>query len=392
MNLLKGKILIFLFSLILLKPESLGRIFMLNQFFNYAKVVVLFVLLIYWLFNMKNSSAVIMIGMIYVVMLFSTIYHGGDIRGVIVDAASIIGIVLMGAIYSENIELLLDTWYVLFAFYISINFITVLAFPNGLYRIEGDMNPYFFLGHKNVCGRTISVMTGFMLYRTYLQQNRITKTMMFFVLVSYISIILFWSATSLVAFTIFIVLVLFFTKKDLPVNINIYLVMGLSLFLTIIFAILKMQNMFSFLIEDILQKNLTFTGRTFIWDRALDYIKMSPWFGWGNHNADIFRIRLGGAHTHNTWLGFLYTGGCISLLFFIAFLFSYGKKLNRYKSKADNILLFVLIFYSIFFITEIMPRNLEGLFYVVILINHNQINYQADQDSGKRGGMLENGK
>ncbi|MFR3202482.1 MAG: O-antigen ligase family protein [[Clostridium] leptum] len=62
-------------------------------------------------------------------------------------------------------------------------------------------------------------------------------------------------------------------------NFRNYLILNILLFFVIV--IFRMQNLFAFLIEDILHKNLTLTGRTVIWDRTLELIGEKPILGHG---------------------------------------------------------------------------------------------------------------
>ena len=80
-----------------------------------------------------------------------------------------------------------------------------------------------------------------------------------------------------------------------------------------------MQNLFAFLIEDILHKNLTLTGRTVIWDRTLELIGEKPILG---HGVPFYEDRklqyaietkwinkAAGLHAHDRFLETLYRGG-----------------------------------------------------------------------------------
>jgi len=246
-----------------------------------------------------------------------------------------------------------------------------MIFPHGLYIDEIDKNASFFLGHKNRAGRNIAVMAGLVVFRSCFVHNRVTTFSWIIVVVSYISMLMFWSATSLVAFSVFIILVLFYRKKKITKFLNVYTIITFSIITTIVFIFFQAQYIFSFLIEDILQRNLTFTGRMIVWDRVLYYQSLSPWIGWGYQSSFILLSRLGLTHTHNTWLSIIYSGGWLNLFFYVSFLIYYGRKVNRINTQSGNILLFLMVFYGIFFITEVMPYNLEGLLYVILLFGYN---------------------
>lgn len=59
----------------------------------------------------------------------------------------------------------------------------------------------------------------------------------------------------------------------------------------------------------------TLTGREFTWKQALEYIKQSPFLGWGFHTD---RLLLNSQHIHNSYIHAMLHGGVVATLFFVA--------------------------------------------------------------------------
>ncbi|MBQ7784461.1 MAG: O-antigen ligase family protein, partial [Oscillospiraceae bacterium] len=98
-------------------------------------------------------------------------------------------------------------------------------------------------------------------------------------------------------------------------------------------VLLRLQYYFSYIIEDVLHKNITFTGRTDIWDISINLIKRSPIIGYGVYEGHGFVFYRGQYYySHNAILEILIQGGAIALIFFIAMLVVSCISLYRYKN------------------------------------------------------------
>jgi O-antigen ligase len=92
----------------------------------------------------------------------------------------------------------------------------------------------------------------------------------------------------------------------------------------ILIVIVRIQNVFAWLIVGILYKNLTLTNRTVIWDNALGSIKKRPLLGYGVQNTVnlfytyIFRFGKPAVNSwlsaHNQVLQTLYESGIVSMI------------------------------------------------------------------------------
>ena len=134
--------------------------------------------------------------------------------------------------------------------------------------------------------------------------------------VSALSLLLVWSATGLMGLAVALVFLLFFYQRRWQTLFNgaTAMLSGVSLFFAVV--LYRLQDVFAFLIEGVLHKGLSFTGRTEIWDTAIDNILRSPALGYGlAQSGKVYRLRKHKYyHAHNVFLEVLMEGGFCALL------------------------------------------------------------------------------
>ena len=84
-------------------------------------------------------------------------------------------------------------------------------------------------------------------------------------------------------------------------------------------------------IIDVLEKDMTFTGRTEMWDSALRIIADSPIWGYGFGDADWFRAHMSNRAigAHNYILNTMVYGGIILLVLYLAIIIQSFQNLIR---------------------------------------------------------------
>lgn len=151
--------------------------------------------------------------------------------------------------------------------------------------------------------------------------------------VSALSLLLIWSATGLMGLAVALVFLLFFYQRRWQTLFNgaTAMLSGVSLFFAVV--LYRLQDVFAFLIEGVLHKGLSFTGRTEIWDTAIDNILRSPALGYGlAQSGKVYRLRKHKYyHAHNVFLEVLMEGGFCALLCFLMMLASAVKPLMIHR-------------------------------------------------------------
>ena len=118
----------------------------------------------------------------------------------------------------------------------------------------------------------------------------------------------------------------------------------------------QIQNLFSFIIENIFQKNTSLTSRTIIWDSALQSIGEHLLFGHGMLSGDAAKTLLWGqsaTHAHNLMLDLLFSYGIFGVILFYWQFAPLDMQLRKYRSsRLSYIMKAFAISYCLLMITD----------------------------------------
>lgn len=209
-----------------------------------------------------------------------------------------------------------------------------------------------------------------------------------FIVISLILIILSKSSTGVVTIALFIPLLLVLNRKKLAKNI---------LKISIIFAmILPMMNITSSfinkLITDIFGKSLTFSGRRYIWDYALQKLTTHPIKGNGFNSTEYLlkgkvipiyeRVA---SHTHNGFLELFLQTGFIGVILLISIIIISYKYTFRLEKKEANLIRAYIVVFVIFNFMEPYILNSVSVITLwlplvfIITINNKRIKEQMNE-------------
>ena len=366
-KLMNSKFMLFLIFFILLKPGSFSEYTAWKNIGNVINILRMFTCvwcLFYFLLRRgKIDKFILFIILFYCSLLFSTFYFSHSYVNLIYEFASILSwIVLFKINMLDNKDKFLTTLENTFFVLLLINFITIILFPGGFYLNSSGYSGNYFLGYDNNLITYIFPALALSCTNSLNKNGKIGLKSIFLLIISFCSIIFTWSATGVVSMVIMIVLFFAYTinKKDFPIK--KYIVVALCLFIGIVF--LRFQNIFSFIIEGWLKKDLTFTGRTYIWDIFIGEIKKSILIGHGIVDSKYLIRTLNAGHAHNYFLQILYQGGLVTFSMFLGFFFS---AINKVKNCKEKKYVGIVIFaYLISFIFE--AYSLTNMFIIILLI------------------------
>ena len=369
-------VLFYLFLLIpLFKPICLTIVYpKINTLFNYYLVVSSSIILLIYILNCKVNKNTLYMIMFFMILLLSTYMNNGNIYGCFLCAIKSLSIsFLIDYGLSKNGKSLLIAFEILFSLLIYINFISLIIYPDGMYvsSISGYAHNWF-LGFKNI--HILYILPAILMsyINCYMDKKNCSIRTIILLIVSIISIIKVWSATGIVGISLALIYILF-NKKIISIklfNLKNYLIGVISIFMCVV--VFRVQNIFRYLIVDILKKDLTFTGRTYIWDYVIKYIQKRPIIGYGMEYSDIrFNkgINFHSYHAHNIILEIIYKTGIIGLLLIIFVVKDVIKRLNEYKTeKISKILSFWILIYMIITLTE--AYDLELILFIFTLASN----------------------
>lgn len=325
--------------------------------------------------NNKIEKLFLLICLYYVSYIFSTFINSGSIEYCLyifkcmIPCLNLIAIIIL--FYKKYDKQILVSTLLFLIVAIVINFMTILLFPSGLY-IGNNSNAHYFLGQRNdLIEYILPCLLCFSIYNYKYKTSKFAFYIFYFICM--FSVILTWSANAMLALLFTYMYLLFFSnnsKKNIFCPLNIF---KMSFVISYSIIVLKIQNLFSWIIEGILHKSLTFTGRTYIWDKSLEYIKKSFLYGYGKESEVTKLYKIGhGNSCHNYFLDFFYEGGII--MFIIIFLIILN--LNKAYKKCSNIKyknITIAIFIGYFIVGIATPIHLNTicyLFYSIYILRY----------------------
>lgn len=319
--------------MVLYKPAMFSQMPALHTFdtiSNVFKIMVIAVLGVWFVYFYQKVS-LFFVGIVFfeVWRVLATIYCGGNYTSLflaIFNALAICLVVEMGL--KTDPDALLDSASFTLGLFVLINFATIILFPQGMYEFNNYTQNYF-LGYRNNSIMLFFPAIIFSIVRSLRKYNKLTLSSFVITAVSFATVILAFSATSVIGMTVFILFLLLALINKMPnfLNIITYLAINIAYFFGVI--ILRLQEAFAFIIVDMLGRDLTFTGRTKIWDCALAAFAKSPVFGVGEIENQASRDLIGATHAHNYYLDLLYKSGLPGFLIFFAILIICGVALYR---------------------------------------------------------------
>ena len=312
------------------------------------------------------------------------------------DLINLLGIVIVLHLFSEiNINKLLTVLYTLLLLYAFLTAFEQFTSRAGSADISGWIRVSLFIGIRtripDVCFPLICIA---LLLSIKKHKKYITKYSIVAFFISFYLIFKYSVSTGIIGLFLLIILLFLFNIKN---NIYIekvlrpnkkttfkyeikermvlkYIFLGLAMNYLVIY--IRIQNIFSFIIEDFLNKSLTFTGRTYIWDVAIPKIKENIFFGVGRRNGFVGYIPqlYQEAEGHSNFIQLIYDLGLIGFFLYIIFILLCFKKLDSYKKSKECVImlsfLIVFLFMSItevywdksyFYIIPILAANIEKL-------------------------------
>lgn len=288
---------------------------------------------------------------ICLITAFTKSHNRDDILGCYNNALINIAIILfLNYTIRMNAKRILSILFWEYSILVSANLLLMIVAPNGLYstdQMELYGRGYWLFGHVN---STITYELPLLYVAFAYLQCDIKKGIATFakvmIFTSIFSVIYSKSATATVGIAIFVIVMLCMKLKILErfFTIKTALIFGTLMSLAVVF--MGIQTFFSGLIENVLKRSLTFTGRVFIWERTLGLLQRHWLFGMGYHQGTNWVQLIRGASAHNEYLYVLIQGGIFLLVVFYAIFLSMNQSIrtrpNHMLSKVTVALVFCL--------------------------------------------------
>lgn len=310
----------FLLLMPFFKPHSLEYIApQIDKLYDYLRIAACLLILVMYVKSLmikKRNSIFLFVVIIYeAFLIISTSLNHQNMRSAILSALLIIGFCMIVELgIKGNCFVFITALFRLTFILVTINFIVLLLYPNGVARHNYYYYPVNFWHIDNyLASLLLFTMAVGGIYANLFGRWKISIVILMGICGA--TTILCWSATGVAGWGIYCLFLLFIYNKPWQQYINapfVYLFWTLT---SVLLCFLRIQKYFAFLIEHILNKDLKLTGRTEMWDIAIRLIQKKWIFGYGiplKQGSIFWHNKF--YHTHNGILEILIQGGIITLI------------------------------------------------------------------------------
>ena len=253
--------------------------------------------------------------------------------------------------FFKNLSILLGALIIL-------NFITFLFFPEGIFSHE-----VLLLGYDNATIVLLLLGSMFIMFSSYYFYKKIKWWAWIPFLMNLITYYVRWSVGAMIGCIVLLIFFLFFYRKPKWTKIlNLRTFYWVTFALFILIVVFGIQKYFSFIIVDVFHKNVTLTGRTLIWQRCFEQIRLHPIFGIGMMVYGERFDMIGIYHAHCNFLNVLLEIGFVGLLsYFYIWHLLIKSLLQNPQHKLVNFLNFTFLSYLVMTLIDVID-NSEVLF------------------------------
>ena len=349
----KNKYFQFFLLLFLFEPNIFVKYSIMNSIYILGGMIsFIYCIYIFIRYN-KGISPFLIVLLIYRLLLFiPTFMYKGDIIKWGYQSIIIMTIGMLTSVcLKDNPKQFIKNIKNIFMLLLVINITLYLIIPNGLY-VRGRIH---FLGIRTrFTDYAYTALLLIILDRYMNKANFIVYSFSFFIIL--LNILMPSIATAIVGVLIF--LSVFFLAKKLNFLIRLITLKNvfiISIILNISVIFFRVQTYFSSFIKNFLNKDVSLTGRTEIWDLSYKYILEHPIIGHGLRNDGNFVLWKNSFwQSHSQVLQFLYEGGIPLVILMIILILMIARKVDKYKgSKLSLLFSTFLLGFFVMMISEI---------------------------------------
>lgn len=310
------------------------------------KALIIVFLLLSYILNGKFSKGFFLVSFFLFIMIATSVINGAFDIELITDSLLIYGFYILAEFgITINKDRFLSTSFVVCFILGLINFVLIILYPNGLMEFATlytqVANPHYFLAIDNGMLKALCPLLVLALYYVF-EDKKVSRNFFAFVAIVIIGLTLYLikTSTGLLVYIIAILLYLFshMIRKKIPSF--LFLTIYAVFMITVVISGVKLQIVES--ITSLFGKSSTFTGRTVLWQCAIQLIEYSPLIGYGYGQATI-NVWGGEYSSHNLLLELSLHGGIILSGFFIVVIYLAFKHVKKLETRTQNIVIIGII-------------------------------------------------
>ena len=334
---------------------------MLFENFNYNK-------------NILNIILILLVMLYSFIILFSAVINNNITIGMIYTNFVYIGFIIYINYCMKDFKNFINALNILFTLLIIYNLILAIFVQSSYMYIGYQGSQKVFVGtfeSRNGISMVMIPAIAFILIRSEYIYEKVRNKDILLCFMVLIIILLSKSSTGFIVGSLLVIYVLLLKKIKIKININKLMSIYTIIYTQVVIFRIQ-ETVFRGFIENTLQKNVTLTGRTLIWDFIMKIIPNSLIFGYGRNdiisqNAIIRDV----TEAHNGLLEILLCTGIIGLFVFILILLNAFRALNKSNSKISYILSMAIFLYFCIALTESAFTYTKIGFWILIIISSN---------------------
>ncbi len=353
---------------LLFKEEMFYAIDNIYKVYKIISFLIIFVLFIKKVikegFKIKNNSIVYLIVLLETLLLITTIINKGSISSYIGPAISVVSLSLLTYIFFGKLkDDFIKINYMYLGILMILNLLSIILFPNGINRTIGG-SAIYFLGIDNRFIFFYIPLIYFAMSYSFIKYKKLNISSIIIILICLFTTMYFWSVGAFMGLLIIAISFVLCERFKCVRKIKLSTLAIFIIVLNILIVHFHIQDYFSDFIINVLKKDITFSGRTRVWDSALYLFKTSPIIGIGVHPTSFFAQYYNGVgHAHNVFLNYLVNCGAIGLGIYFSILFSLSKSVKQISDEQIRVLSSIVAFTILFL--SIGDTLDSGIFYLV---------------------------
>ena len=282
----------------------------------------------------------------FMLLMVSSIINVNGIKTAFYLAANSWLMLILFRYYENSARLIMQAVAFAFSLCVYANILALIMFPEWVFSADNPTGAFLLGGNYNQMGsRLITCIVCNILCIRYSKWWLVNTILT--LLVTLFTLLVVGSMTSLSVIIFFSLLCLIPSTKFLRICFFGWMVVFILFHIFVVFNGQSLHNneLAVYFVEDVLGKDITFSGRTFQWEAALDIISKSPIIGYGYVDEEWYIANMSSfaAGPHNFILSQWVYGGILLLMSYLVTLALGMKRLIDFKDRNASILLLGIV-------------------------------------------------
>ncbi len=292
--------------------------------------------------------------MLFVFMLVLSSWMNGSVYlTYITGAFTYIGFAfLLNKLIKDSYQDVIVGGMILFGIYSVLNFVTTLLFPNGFFNARDKAEAVYFLGSKNSSYYYYLILLLLVSIHTLYKKEKIRNWHMIYVILLMISAFVCRSSNTLMC--LFIIFAYYFIAVYGKILLKFldWKILCIAIVFISLLIMFGANSEFVYRVVTSLGRDMSFSGRDYLWEQALEQFVDEPLWGNGVFSTFVLKTGVIATHAHNLFLDLLAKHGGITLLSFFMLIgsvfLSIGKEKDKSMRYMKGVFLFVILLHNVF--------------------------------------------